>query len=141
MTFKYLYCFQGSEEKEDWFKYCHMPIDSYVLKWYGGLSGSEETIPGNMAWSKLDEGKYDVIQNTILQHLKNGNAEYNSCILPKIPLQADFIIWPEEKRRVMLKELKYNLERCGNDNYFVNMLSDSDKMEITENVNIIIAKK
>lgn len=67
--------------------------------------------------------------------------EYNSCILPKISLQADFIIWPEEKRRVMLKELKSHLERCGNDNYFVNMLSDSDKMEITENVNIIIAKK
>lgn len=134
MTFKYLYCFKDSGEKEDWFKFCHMPIDSYALNWYRKLPGSKGTIPSNMAWSNLDEEKYDEIQNRIIQYLKDGNV-YNSCILPKIPLQADFIIWQEEKRRVMLKELKANLKKCGNSKYFVSKLSDSDKEEIAKYAN------
>lgn len=35
MTFKFLYClFQGEQDYDKYFQYCHMPLDSYTLAWF-----------------------------------------------------------------------------------------------------------
>ena len=33
MSFKYLYCCE-EDSKNDYFKYCHMPLDSIILEWF-----------------------------------------------------------------------------------------------------------
>lgn len=34
MSFKYLYCCDNAENYRDYFKYCHMPLDSFTLEWF-----------------------------------------------------------------------------------------------------------
>lgn len=34
MTLKGCYCLNGAEQKEDHFKYCHIPLDSFILEWF-----------------------------------------------------------------------------------------------------------
>ena len=34
MTFKYIYCLEGAKEREDYFRFCHMPLDSITLEWF-----------------------------------------------------------------------------------------------------------
>lgn len=138
MTFKYLYCFEDAEEKKDWFKFCHMPIDSYVLNWYKSLPVLKEEERRDIVWSNLEKDEYSKIKSEIIEYLKSENAEYNSDSLPKIPLQADFIIWQEEKRKVMLKELQSHLRRCRKDKYFLSKLSDSEKRAVEEAANTIL---
>lgn len=45
MTFKYTFCLDGAKEKQEYFKYCHMPLDSLTLEWFwraGNLKKYEE---------------------------------------------------------------------------------------------------
>lgn len=34
ITFKGCYCLEGADQKEDLFKHCHMPLDSFTLEWF-----------------------------------------------------------------------------------------------------------
>ena len=34
MTMKGIYCLDGAENYEDWFKHCHMALDSIILEWF-----------------------------------------------------------------------------------------------------------
>ena len=34
MTMKGCYCLQGADAKEEYFKYCHVPLDSFTLEWF-----------------------------------------------------------------------------------------------------------
>lgn len=109
MTFKYIYCLEGAKEKEKqgYFKFCHMPLDSITLEWFYRLKekgvkimidNKEEKICRKYpSWSNLskeyreEKGKsiygYIDIQNTIRKYLEN-NTELT-------PLKAEFIIWPQ----------------------------------------------
>lgn len=101
MTFKYLYCLLP--KKKDWFTYCHMPLDTYTLNWYYRQSKNK---PGRETWSNLEEGCYDEISKEIRALIAGG--EYAGLS----PLEAEFIIWDEEKNKVMLKELRSVLKKC-----------------------------
>ena len=109
MTFKYIYCLEGAKECEDYFRFCHMPLDSVTLEWFYRLreKGVKITIDNEEekicrkypSWSNLrktsiSSGKkqdreygYVDIQNTIRKYLEN-NTELT-------PLKAEFIIWPQ----------------------------------------------
>ncbi|MCI6443784.1 MAG: hypothetical protein MR844_02435 [Clostridia bacterium] len=80
MTFKYLYCFDDAEKFEDYFRFCHMPIDSYTLNWcFDNIYPKAK----NKNWSSLDEDIYDKLSKEIGKNLA-------------FPLKEEFKIWPKE---------------------------------------------
>lgn len=113
MTFKYIYCLEGAKEKEKYFKFCHMPLDSITLEWFYRLKekGVKITIDNEeekicrkypswsnlrkkSSWKNTSSGNkqdreygYVDIQNTIRKYFEN-NTELT-------PLKAEFIIWPQ----------------------------------------------
>ena len=80
MTFKYLYCFDDAEKFEDYFRFCHMPIDSYTLNWCFDNIYPKAKIKN---WSSLDEDIYDKLSKEIGNNLA-------------FPLKEEFKIWPKE---------------------------------------------
>ena len=112
MTFKYLYCFDNAPKYDDWFKFCHMPIDSYTLNWcFDNALYVKKDITN---WSGIKEGQYYHLSDKIRVKL-SGEA----------PLLVEFKIWPQEIAKVKEKELaKAILEYLAN-NYEVYCSSDS----------------
>ena len=81
MTFKYLFCFDDACNYAGKFDECHMPIDSYILKWYNDWHPNSKV---TTVWSELDDMEYHDIQINI----KNTLGSYN-------PFLAEFYIWAE----------------------------------------------
>lgn len=117
MTFKNIYCLNGAKDKEDYFKYYHMPLDSLTLEWvYRNVKPTNkekytrEKIP---AWSKLryeNEGNapklsYKSIQEDIRKHFENSN-EWT-------PLKAEFVIWPQIQLELAAEGLFNQLWHIG----------------------------
>ena len=118
MTFKNIYCLRDAESKEDYFKYCHMPLDSLTLEWVyrkvkptNGAKYTRNNIP---AWSKLcyDSSKenasilsYKSIQEDIRKHFENS-TEWT-------PLTAEFVIWPQIQLELAAEGLFNQLWHIG----------------------------
>lgn len=143
MAFKYLYCCNDAEKYEETvFSHCHMPLDSFILKWCSDCKLCEKC--SEDAWSKLGKDKYVKIQQGIRAYLNQGNTYNvggNEVELPKTVLAAEFIIWPEEARKKSLKELENLLEKLGEDKYFVENISEDDKKALRESMKTIIKEK
>lgn len=78
------------------FDYCHMPLDSYTLNWYyREVNKTAE----KLAWSSLKPDEYEIIQDEIRGYLQT------QVDLPTNVLQAEYIIWQQEKARAMVNEL------------------------------------
>lgn len=129
MALKYLFCCEDADL--DIFQYCHMPLDGLILNW----CKKEFKISVNSdkdAWSKLTEEKYTEITNAIFKKLKSRDVEYSiggkNTILPKIPLAAELVIWPEEARKKTTKELLVQLEKSRKDDYFKDNLTTEEQI-------------
>ena len=139
MALKYLFCCEDADL--DIFQYCHMPLDGLILNW----CKKEFKISVNSdkdAWSKLTEEKYTVITKAIFCKLKSSDVEYSiggkNTILPKIPLAAELVIWPEEARKKTTKELLVQLEKSRKDDYFKDNLTTEERNSIRENLKEIV---
>jgi len=97
MTFKYLYCFDDAED--EYFKYCHMALDQYTLKWYNEeydqnyrkskeYLSSDYNYRASSGWSNLNETKYQNIQD-LIRIIFDG----------KSPFFEEFIIWMKYKKK------------------------------------------
>lgn len=143
MAFKHLYCCNDAEKYEETvFSHCHMPLDSFILKWCSDCKLCEKC--SEDAWSKLEKDKYVKIQQGIRAYLNQGNTYKvggNEVELPKTVLDAEFIIWPEEARRKSLKELENLLKKLGEDKYFVENISEDDRKALRESMKTIIKEK
>ena len=143
MAFKYLYCCNDAEKYEETvFSHCHMPLDSFILKWCSDCKLCEKC--SEDAWSKLEKDKYVKIQQGIRAYLNQGNTYKvggNEVELPKTVLDAEFIIGPEEARRKSLKELENLLKKLGEDKYFVENISEDDRKALRESMKTIIKEK
>ena len=111
MTFKYLYCFDDAEKYEDYFKFCHMPIDSYTLNWCyeNGLYNKNDI----ENWSNLDEKGYYELSKKI--------AKLLDC-----PMISEFVIWPEEIAKVRERSFI---------KLFVEYIASNYDMFVTEDIN------
>lgn len=115
MSLKYLYCifyrnqdnkFDDSKIKFDMnkkdvksiFDSCHMPLDSYTLNWYYNIPAYKND--KKLKWSYLEDYEYKAIEANIKKHLQNQN------VLPKNVLQAEFVIWQQEKTHALVNELR-----------------------------------
>lgn len=113
MTLKYLYCMQ--EDDDNIFKDCHMTIDSYTLEWFFRVANYKEedgkvvkccTKKEVGCWSKMSDKKYENIVKRIRTYLEEEQHQYYIDEKNKMtPLQAEFIIWEEEKIRAALLAL------------------------------------
>ena len=113
MVFKYLYCFkENREKKKEKFIYCYMPLDTYTLAYYNTFSSNKVT-----TWYNIKKEKYFKIQEEIQENLLSKEyiidweRKKEEIKLPKIRIEAEFIIWEQEKvnaaRNAILKHAKY----------------------------------
>jgi len=84
-VFTATYCNPELTEK---FKYCHMPLDSYIIEDW--ICMWTKDVKKSVKWSKLEEGAYKNIQNLIRNRLKDKSI---SC------LEAEFTVWEQAKER------------------------------------------
>lgn len=105
MTFKNIYCLQNADKYEEYFKYCHMPLDSIMLEWfYRSGQISEIKIKGERvkrkypSWSKLEykndsDGKYSYaeIQEWIRKYF--GLSDKTDIKTQWTPFTAEFVLW------------------------------------------------
>ena len=118
MTFKNAYCLKGSRNLDEYYKCCHMPLDSITLEWVGRTQATIKSIDPDYrylrkgripSWSKMNdiekddfknsEGNcyygYKEIQKAIFTYFekyieKNTTTAYlKNCT----PLQAEFFVW------------------------------------------------
>ena len=91
MAFKYLYCFDDANIYYNRFADCHMPLDSFTLKWFYSKvvkkSGNKTT-----TWSNLKDFEYKNIITLIRGYFAN-----NPPNPPVTILEAEFVIWYEAK--------------------------------------------
>ena len=140
MALKYLFCCEDADL--DIFQYCHMPLDGLILNW----CKKEFKISVNSdkdAWSKLSKEKYTDITKAIFCKLKSSSdVKYSiggeKTILPKIPLEAELVIWREEARKKTTKELLKQLGKSCKDDYFKDNLTTKGRKSIRENLEQIV---
>ena len=105
MAFKYLYCCEDASNYPkdgknyfNYFKYCHVPLDSYTLKWFchewfyrltkeEGMAVNEDVMP---KWSKIKAYDNEIFSYMFFQGLFYEWYEDEDIT----PLQAEFIYWP-----------------------------------------------
>ncbi len=92
ITFKHLYCFSDSNIKEDYFKYCHIPVDNNIISWCKKNTG---ITPPSIAWSNLSYSDYIRLEESLYSWLNSDkNTKYhNEDGSPYSLLQLDFIAW------------------------------------------------
>jgi hypothetical protein len=112
MAMKYLFCLDGADRYLDRFKYCHMAIDRYTLRWitkevfpwYNNGKSRPDRLVATKApsWSNLEYGdtsekySYYQFQSIIRDYLNSATNPYRSETgAPLTPFEAEFYIWPE----------------------------------------------
>lgn len=132
MAFKYFSCI--TNDYDDYLRFAHMTLDGYTLAWYKDVvmpwakKNNLKDVSTLIEWSKINDydGHYMLIQENIRQYLKE-NQSYSVIIgqkntpllnLPRIPFEAEFIVWEGEivkaKYDNLIKELsKYKTKTKG----------------------------
>ena len=129
MSFKYMMCFSDYVEIIEKFKDCYLPIDKYTIAWVKAQKCrciNKKLTDINNAWANIDFELYKEIQDYAKEilskeiHYKisySAKAESNEyCILPSNRLQAEFVIWHQEKINEIhriLEKSKPDFERLG----------------------------
>lgn len=90
MNFKYLSTCDNADEYEEYFKYCHIPIDSYILKWYYREISPKTKACEKIPWSNLSYDDYFAIQSKINSYFE----QYG-----KNPFIEEWSIWETEKSK------------------------------------------
>ena len=145
MALKYLFCCEDASSNPV-FQYCHMPLDGLIMNWCKDWCKKEYKISVNSdkdAWSKLSKEKYTDITKAIFCKLKSSSdVKYSiggeKTILPKIPLEAELVIWREEARKKTTKELLTQLGKSCKDDYFKDNLTTKGRKSIRENLEQIV---
>jgi hypothetical protein len=125
MAFKYLYCCVGDGNYEDYFKYCHVPLDSITLEWFCRLAADKKkNITKNriLSWSKIE--KYDEVTSDKDEKSKdkysymffqNYFREWLGGQDKITPLQAEFIYWPLTQKTLAAETFLKSLTDKEND--------------------------
>ena len=112
ITLKCCYCLDGAWDREDYFTYCHVPLDSFTLNWYKKNGGQIDT-----EWSKLDEGEYEKIQKFI-RNIEPDIELFNNLT----PLQKEFLIWRLEIMKSTVKAVNSCLGGMIDESYATDYL-------------------
>ena len=127
MTFKNIYCLPCQKNKpyvyEEYFKFCHMPLDSIMLEWFyraGKISKIEIYEDGKKvtrnypSWSKLEfmnenekdqkeKYSYMKIQNWIRKYFCLSDSTYIET--QWTPFMAEFVLWQKMLIELAIEDL------------------------------------
>ena len=92
MTMKYILCYEVVGKGEEYFEFCHMPLDSYILAWYN-RNVAEKGQKTDTSWSKMGKDEYFEIQDSIRAYCNDW------------PIFEEFLIWRIEKIESILKPI------------------------------------
>lgn len=96
MMFKHLYCLNGAEkyDKQGYFKYCHLTLDSFTLEWFhrNVVKKGKVGVWSNLCYdeSATEHEKYIYYISEIETYFK-GNRIPNELT----PFQFEFYMWPD----------------------------------------------
>lgn len=126
MVFKHLFCYVDTNQFKSHFDLCYLPLDYYTLNWVKSL-GNKDVNDGlkmiKNAFSKIDTNLFKQIQKLVRKKL-NKQRTYkvsfaknsSEIILSERPLEAEFIIWRQEKLSKLHKTIfrnKADFKRLG----------------------------
>lgn len=148
MAFKYLYCYAyGDESLEDYFRFCHMPLDSFTLEWFkrNVAKNLNDFKPDKLLpWSKLENSDSNEYTFTITENGKQKEYYtydfYKNCIRKYIednhieltPLQLEFVIWPETQLILETENYLFTLDKDLNRNEIREMDLSSKLKKVKE---------
>lgn len=92
MAMKYILCYEVEGKSEEYFRFCHMPLDSYILAWYN-RNVAEKGHRIDTSWSKLGEEEYLKIQDSIKVYCNDW------------PIFEELSIWRTERIESILKPI------------------------------------
>lgn len=109
MAFKYLYCCKDACEKEDYFKYCHVPLDTFTLEWFCRECRDKIVKDKIASWSAIAE--YNLTDGYEYKDDNKKKYYYTYIFFQEkfremysenelTPLQAEFIKWPEMQMKL-----------------------------------------
>jgi hypothetical protein len=107
IIFKFLVAY-GKWNNED---QCHMPVDSFVLRWLYG----KDTYNGT-SWSNISVEEYVQIQKDILDKIKNPisvGAKVNIAVRNRA--EADYFVWYITKIEKNYKDTKNAIKKLADD--------------------------
>jgi len=119
MAFKYLCCCVKIDIFQDYFKFCHMPLDSVILEWIwrnrGKAEFSEMKINKSSIgpWSSInwsDDDKNDLDdegQYTYMFYVRTIRRIIGD---EKNPLEAEFSIWEDMQKELACEAFFFSLE-------------------------------
>lgn len=130
MAFKNIYCLKNTDRYEEYFKYCHMPLDSIMLEWFYRAGQTSEIKIGDKkvsrnypSWSKLkynndSNGKYSYIeiQEWIREYF--GLSDETNIKTQWTPFTAEFVLW---------KKMQFEFAAEGLYSQLVSLENDSKK--------------
>lgn len=75
---------------EDYFKFCHMPLDSYILRFVDDIRYREKITKPARTYTWGNIGSYSDYMNE-QNDIRNYVKKYNPSVTV---LQTEFVIWP-----------------------------------------------
>ena len=94
MMFKHLYCLNGAEEYQGYFKYCHLTLDSFTLEWFhrNVVKKGKVGIWSNLRYdeSENEYENYTYYVSKIETYFSSKNIENGLT-----PFQFEFYMWPD----------------------------------------------
>lgn len=142
MSFKNLYalcCAKGIEEDyNDYFKFCHLPLDSFILEWFYRQcknSGEKITKGKICSWSAIGEyGDENINEYTAPDNKMFYTYFYFQKLFRKwfadtlTPLQAEFIIWPTIQKELAAEGFLFSLKEDIDSKEKIKMMPLEDKI-------------
>lgn len=125
MAFKYLYCLDGAEASNKVFDLCHMPLDSFTLTWYKRYDlyqkedGEQAKLNEQIKWSNMKKETYLAVTKVMKTRLEEGQCLYlkGKCYsLPKKPLYAEFVVWPEMQMHLATEAFLFSIDSTAKEN-------------------------
>lgn len=108
LAFKYLHCCNYGTLNPDYFKYCHMALDDYTLRWYTRVVDSKNKIE---KWSTIKD-------YSIYKKIQSNTESYLSKVFPgnirESLLVNEFYVWPDEFIVEELIALRQAIEEYSN---------------------------
>ena len=116
MMFKHLYCLNGAEEydKQGYFKYCHLTLDSFTLEWFrrNVVKKGKVGIWSNLCYDE-SENEYENYTYYIskIETYFNSNSIENGLT----PFQFEFYMWPDMQLQLAAEAFYFSMNENMSD--------------------------
>ena len=111
MMFKHLYCLNGAEEydKQGYFKYCHLTLDSFTLEWFhrNVVKKGKIGIWSNLRYdeSVAEHENYIYYISKIENYFNSNNGENGLT-----PFQFEFYMWPDMQIQLAAEAFYFSMK-------------------------------